>query len=289
METEKDVHKKTYSGLVDLVFFDGASNVQNAGKILRAFNPRITVGHGAKQVVSLLFADVYTKVKSFMLLSAFANRVCNIFGAVRHSPSVMFKKYSRQHNCGVHLGFIKPSECRMAGEHIAIFQLLQLKNALLATISSKEFIDLRVFNSVCQVLKNPDFWKWAFVMCRALYAPMQVLCLADQKSPAMDKLNYYVLQTDRMLAMYCKDAEKRGDALLTPMTIEAMDCSTSAGLSDDSGSEPDEDGESMDEDNDSVDSISVQSDTQNGNNDEISDNDNNEQQVFMCLYIVAFI
>jgi hypothetical protein len=77
METEKDVHKKTYSGLVDLVFFDGASNVQNAGKILHAFNPCITVKHGAEHVVSLLFADVYTKVKSFMLLSAFANRVRN--------------------------------------------------------------------------------------------------------------------------------------------------------------------------------------------------------------------
>jgi hypothetical protein len=34
-----------------LVFFDGASNVQNAGKIMKAFNPCITVGHSAKHVV----------------------------------------------------------------------------------------------------------------------------------------------------------------------------------------------------------------------------------------------
>jgi len=203
IESEEDMHKKTSPGIVDLVFFDGASNVQNAGKILWAFNPRITAGHGTEHVVSLFFANVYTKVKSFMLLSAFAKRVRNIFGAVRHSPSAMFKKYSRQHNHGVHLGFVKPSECWMAGKHIAILQLLRLKNALTATILSKEFIDLRVFNSVCQVLMSPDFWKWAFVMCRALYAPMQVLRLADQKSPAMDKLYYYVLQTDRMLAMNC--------------------------------------------------------------------------------------
>jgi hypothetical protein len=111
MESEEDIHKKTYSGLVDLVFFNGTSNVQNAGNILRAFNPCITVGHGAKHVDSLFFADVYTNVKSFMLLSTFVKRVRNIFGAVRHSPSAMFKKYSRQHNHGVHLGFIKPSEC----------------------------------------------------------------------------------------------------------------------------------------------------------------------------------
>ncbi len=197
----------------------------------------------------------------------------------------MFKKYSRQHNHGVYLGFIKPSECWMAGEHIAILQLLQLKNALFSTISSKEFIDLHVFHSVCQVLINLDFWKWAFVMCRALYAPMQVLCLADQKSPAMDKLNYYVLQTDRMLTLYCKDAEECGDGLLTAPTIRTIDCSPSAGLSDESGSDSDKNDcvESMNDDNNSNDSISVQLDTQNSNNGDVSDDD--EQQVFMLLYI----
>ena len=146
----------------------------------------------------------------------------------------------------------------MAGEHIAILRLLRLKNALLATINSKEFKDLRVFDSVCQILMNPDFWKWTFVMCRALYAPMRVLRLADQKSAAMDKLNYYVLQTDRMLAMYCKDADERGAGLLTPSTIRAMDCSTSVGLfrddSDSSVHEESDGVESMDEeDNDDED------------------------------------
>ncbi len=172
MESEEDIHKKRYAGLVDLVVFDGASNVQNAAKILRAFNPRITVGHGTEHVVSLFFSDICTMVKSFMLLSAFTKRVRNIFGSVRHSPLAMFKKYSRQHNHGVYLGFIKPCECWMAGEHIAILRLLRLKNTLLSTISSKEFIDRCVFHSVCQVLMNPNFWKWAFVMCHALYAPM---------------------------------------------------------------------------------------------------------------------
>ena len=195
----------------------------------------------------------------------------------------MFKKYSRQHNHGVHLGFIKPSECWMAGEHIAILRLLRLKNALLATIHSKEFKDLRVFDSVCQVLMNPYFWKWTFVMCRALYAPMRVLRLADQKSAAMDKLNYYVLQTDRMLAMYCKDAEERGAGLLTPYTIRAMDCSTSAGLSDeDSGSEHEDNGV---DDNNDYDSISMQSLATQNINDNGSDDD--DQQVFMWTF--AFI
>ncbi len=57
---------------------------------------------------------------------------------------------------------------------------------------------------------NPDFWQYLFVMCRASYAPMRVLWLADQKLLAMDKLYYYVIQTDQMLLKYIVDAEERG-------------------------------------------------------------------------------
>jgi hypothetical protein len=234
----------------------------------------------------LFFSDVYTKVKWFkILIAVFAERVRNIFGSVRHAPSAMFKKYTRMHNNGVHLGFVKPSECRMAGKHIAILRLLRLKNALLSTINSKEFIELRAFQSVCQVLMNPDFWKWTFVMCRALYAPMRVLRLADQQTPAMDKLHYYVLQTDRMLEMYVADAEERGASLLTSATIRAMDCSRSAHLSDESVSDFEgNDGDNNDnEDDDDDDDDSVMLSAQNNNNDSDSsdDDDDDDEQVFM--------
>ena len=53
IHSEHEVHNKKSPGIVGLVFFYGASNVQNAGEILRIFNPRITVGHGAEHVVSL--------------------------------------------------------------------------------------------------------------------------------------------------------------------------------------------------------------------------------------------
>jgi hypothetical protein len=264
IHSEPDVHNKKSPGIVDLVFFDGASNVQNAGEILRIFNPRITVGHGAEHVVSLFFSDVYNKVPEFKRLSDFAKRVRNIFGSVRHSPSAMFKKYTRLHNKGIHLGFIKPSECRMAGEHIALLRLLRLKNALRATITSKEFIELRVFHSITGVLMNPDFWRYLFVMCRALYAPMRVLRLADQKSPAMDKLYYYVIQTDQMLLKYIADAEERGGVLLTESTLEGMK-SQSAGISDDD-MEDESDGDNDDE----------EVPEESGDDD---DSDSNEKQV----------
>jgi len=62
-KAENDNSKKK-CGLVDLVLFDGASNVVKAGKLLAINYPRITALHGAEHVVSLFFRDVYTQVRS---------------------------------------------------------------------------------------------------------------------------------------------------------------------------------------------------------------------------------
>ncbi len=154
--------------------------------------------------------------------------------------------------------------------------MLRLKNALKSTIASKDFIDLCVFHSVCTVLLNPEFWKWAFVMCHALCAPMRVLCLPDQKSPAIDKLFFYVLQTDQMLPKYVSDADECAQGLLTGPTLAVMDSEMSADFSDNLGrSDCEEGGKDKDGDNSTS---SVQSATQNSNN---NNSDDDEQQVLM--------
>ena len=61
LEEEMDGRHKC-TGVVDIIFFDGASNVQNAGKPLSIKHHCINVGHGAEHVVSLFFCDVFNKV-----------------------------------------------------------------------------------------------------------------------------------------------------------------------------------------------------------------------------------
>ena len=78
MEGVVDVHKKKLRGIVDLVFFDGASNVQNAGEILRAYNPRITVGHGAN-MLCLCFFLMFTQRFQSLGKSQTLPRRCKIF------------------------------------------------------------------------------------------------------------------------------------------------------------------------------------------------------------------
>jgi hypothetical protein len=81
IEQTKDPNnqKTDHQGVVDLVLFDGASNVQNAGKLVFITYPRITVVHGAEHVVLLFFKDIFTKMPVFQCLSQFLKRCRNIF------------------------------------------------------------------------------------------------------------------------------------------------------------------------------------------------------------------
>ncbi len=89
-------------------------------------------------------------------------------------------------------------------------------------------------------------------MCRALYAPMRVLRLADQQVPGMEKLYYYVLKTDQMLLRWLPDAEIRVLALRRDGTYNAM-TNTDEYVFDeeaaDSSSNEDEEEDSDDDDN----------------------------------------
>ena len=173
----------------------------------------------------------------------------------------MFRKYTRKHNKGIYVGFIKPSECRMGGELISLLRLLRLKDALRSTINSKEFLDLNNFKEECCVLNNDNFWMYLFLMCRVLYAPMRVLRLADQQTASMDKLYFYVLQTDRMLMKWLPDCEKKSKELLMDTSLSQVMTNCDADIdwgsntkeeddedNDDEGSDDDEDDSSLERD-----------------------------------------
>jgi hypothetical protein len=144
IEQTKDPNnqKTDHQGVVDLVLFDGASNVQNAGKLVYITYPPITVVHGAEHVVSLFFKDIFTKMPLFQCLSQFSKLCRNIFGSTCHGPHAIFKKHSIMHNNCIYIGFIKISKCRMARELIGLLCLLRLRDILRATMASKEFKDI---------------------------------------------------------------------------------------------------------------------------------------------------
>ncbi len=141
-ETKDPNNQKTdHQGIVDLLLFDGTSNVQNATKLASITYPRITVVHGAEHFVSLFFKDIFTKMPVFQCLSQFSKWCQNIFGSTHCGPHAIFKKQSIMHN-RIYIGFIKISECRMAGELIGLLRLLRQRDILRLTIAWKEFKDI---------------------------------------------------------------------------------------------------------------------------------------------------
>jgi hypothetical protein len=180
IEQTKDPNnqKTDHRVVVDLVLFDCASNVQNAGKLVSITYPRITVVHSAEHVASLFFKDIFTKMPVFKCLSQFSKQRRNIFGSTHHGPHAIFKKHSIMHNNIIYIGFIKINECRMAGELIGLLQhLLRLRDILRGTIASKEFKDIwaNFHRREVIVLENNAFWKNLFRLCRSFYAPMCII------------------------------------------------------------------------------------------------------------------
>jgi len=61
-----------------------------------------------------------------------------------HAPYAIFSKYSKQHNQGRKIGLIRAADTRMGGHVIALIRMLRLQTALKNTVTSREFLHLKV-------------------------------------------------------------------------------------------------------------------------------------------------
>ena len=92
---------------------------------------------------------------------------------------------------------------------------------------------------------------------------MRVLRLADQKTPTMDKLYFYVLQADAMLPKYLGDLDNHSNGFLSSTTIASMSSVPSAGDSDSEDNEDSSDDSDEDDDSESDNEDELEMDTQN--------------------------
>jgi hypothetical protein len=103
------------SNCCDVIYFDGASNVQKAGCTLEVTYPRTVVLHGAEHVVSLFFNNMFT-LPVFQFFNKVARRLYGVFGnGSMHAPYAIFQKYSKKHIEGVSIGLVRAASTRMAG------------------------------------------------------------------------------------------------------------------------------------------------------------------------------
>ena len=71
--------------------FDGASNVQLAGELLKIYYPKVSVMRGAKKTVSLFFNDV-TKIPVVNQIITSHKEIYNLFGSGRYHKACSILK-----------------------------------------------------------------------------------------------------------------------------------------------------------------------------------------------------
>ena len=92
--------------------FDGASNVQLAGRILKVHYPKFTVMRGFEHTVS--FLNDVSKLPILNQIISAHKMIYNIFGyGIYHKPNSIFKHKSQEfHNRNI--GLFSGNETRMA-------------------------------------------------------------------------------------------------------------------------------------------------------------------------------
>ena len=199
----------------DIVFFDGGSNFQLAGRIMQAAYPRMTVVHGLEHVLSLVFEDI-AKIKvvrvsvlcadlSFahcthyfvQLLTLQVKRLYRCFGSgSNHKPYAFFIAHSKQFNKGRAVGLLRTTETRFASFFYSMHRALRCRSALEATVHSVAWKDLKrqkpFINRAAEDVKDDMFWKRIFFLLRALYPLLKLLRMADSNKPNMDKVCFYL-------------------------------------------------------------------------------------------------
>ena len=87
----------------------------------------------------------------------------------------------------------------MAGKVLQFMRVSRLKTALQATTRDPVFVGYRRFQFVVNILNCDAFWSCLYAIIQTCNPIFCILRLADMKIGGMDKLYYYITQTDRLL------------------------------------------------------------------------------------------
>ena len=195
--------KKT---IVDMVIFDGATNMQKAGSTIEISNPLVTCVHGAEHITNLFFSDV-SKTLIGKKLIKLCRKIIKWFDGRHHNCHAIFLDHTYE-ECKRRIGLTRPADTRMGGYWIAWCRIYRLKVCFLRMIASKAFADMKKDQKppmpLLHLLKSEEFWNHIYIFLRALYGPLMVLRYCDMKVPIMDKLYYLGMRAQNDLHQHLK-------------------------------------------------------------------------------------
>ena len=218
--------------LFDCVMFDGGSNFQKAGRLMKIQYPRLNVIHGCEHVLDLYFKDI-VKIPEIDRLIKMYRLVNNMFGGRRHRPHSIFKRHTKE-ILGKEMGLLQVAGTRMAGYYYAMLRAHQLKVPLRRSVEDKNFLSCnlsgqnqqitkKLKTEVIRIIENNYFFDAIKILVKALFPVVKCLRLSDCNKPGMDKIYYFLRETKHRLA---HSADGFNNALLfntDPISVQPED------------------------------------------------------------------
>ena len=151
--------------------FDGASNVQLEGILLKVRYPKLAVMCGVEHTVLLFFNDISKIYIVNQVISA--HKIHIIFSVlIYHKPHSIFKStYQEFHYINIDL--FSGNETRMAGYSIGVQRNLRICKLLQPTIFSAEFISIPTntkFTKVVMYIHDNKSWERCYVILKILFS-----------------------------------------------------------------------------------------------------------------------
>ena len=163
---EIDPRKK----LTDVIIFDGASNVQLGGNILKVHYTKLRVMRRDEHTVSLFFNDV-SKIPIVNQMISAHKMIYNIFGSgIYHKPHSIFKSKS-QYFHKINIGIFSVNKTRMDGYFMEMHRELRMRKVLQATISSAKFISVSTttkFTKAVKYINDDKSWERYYIIFRSI-------------------------------------------------------------------------------------------------------------------------
>ena len=161
-------------------------------------------------MLGLCFKDMMEHPLMENLVRAYS-KIYGVFGGSHHSVHATFKRNSKLHNNGNYVGLYRPSATRMGGYIIAFLRLMASKAVFDSTMAAPEYSKLKINNNLTELLKHHTFWALILCVVKANFGPLWLLRLADSKAACMDKVVFYVHQTDALVEEHMESMNEFDD------------------------------------------------------------------------------
>ena len=138
--------------------FDGNSNVQLAGELLKIHYPKVSVMNSVEHTVYLFFYYV-SKIPGVNQMVTAHKAIYNLFGSgIYNKPHYIFKSKSYEfHNRNI--GLFSGNDTSIAGYFIGMHRYLHMRKLLLAIIYSAEFNTMSLNSKLSKVVSYIQYNK----------------------------------------------------------------------------------------------------------------------------------